>query len=100
MSPVTRFLPGATQIILDAGDEFNFDTILGSPDIFSTEAFLYVEDEVKLAADLTANVGLHGSALAVEGANYASLPTKARCQQTPTQWCGTQSFLCSHDPSL
>ena len=68
-----RFLPGATQIILDAGDEFNFDTILGSPDIFSTEAFLYVEDEVKLAEDLTANVGLHGSSLAVEGANYASL---------------------------
>lgn len=68
-----RFLPGATQIILDAGSDFDFDTILGSPDLFSTEAFIYAEDEVKLAEDLTANVGVHASTLFVEGTHYSSL---------------------------
>lgn len=68
-----RFNPGATQLILSASDEFSFDTILGSPNLYSTEAFLYAEDEVELADGLKANVGLHASSLFVEGVSYASL---------------------------
>lgn len=72
---VTRhtFKPGATQVILNATDEFAFDTILGSPDLFSTEAFLYAEDEIELTEGLKANIGLHASTLFVEGTNYSSL---------------------------
>jgi len=67
-----RFQPGATQAILDFGDEFSLDTTIGSPNLFSTESFVYLEDEINLGEDLTLNVGGHASALFVEGVNYFS----------------------------
>ena len=71
---VTRhqFYPGATQVILDYGDDFNLDTTLGAPDLFSTEAFIYVEDEIDLNERWKANVGGHFSTLFVEGVTYTS----------------------------
>jgi hypothetical protein len=68
-----RFNPGATQVILNLSEEFDFDTILGAPDLFSTEAFVYAEDEVELAEGLKANIGLHASTLFVEDATYSSV---------------------------
>ncbi|MCH1583359.1 MAG: TonB-dependent receptor [Flavobacteriales bacterium] len=68
-----RFQPGATQAILDFGQEFSLDTTIGSPDLFSTEAFVYLEDEIDLNEDLTVNIGAHTSTLFVEGVNYISL---------------------------
>ena len=55
-------LPGATQMISGRfGDEFSFRHDFGLARlVFTTEAFLYAEDEVELADGLTANVGLHG----------------------------------------
>jgi hypothetical protein len=68
-----QFYPGATQVILDGGDDFNLDTTLGSPDLFSTETFLYLEDEIDLTDRLKVNVGGHFSTLFVEGVTYTSL---------------------------
>ena len=76
-----QFYPGATQVILNAGDEFNLDTTLGSPDLFSTEAFVYVEDEVDLNDRLKANVGCHISSLFVEGVSYQSLQPRLALNQ-------------------
>ncbi|MCH1575642.1 MAG: TonB-dependent receptor [Flavobacteriales bacterium] len=67
-----RFQPGATQAILDFGQDFSLDTTIGSPNLFSTESFLYVEDEIDLGGNLKVNVGAHTSALFVEGVSYLS----------------------------
>lgn len=76
-----QFHPGATQVILDAGDQFNLDTTLGSPDLLSTETFLYVEDEVDLNDRLKVNAGMHASVLFVEGVRYGSLQPRLALNQ-------------------
>ena len=69
-----RFNPGATTLQLNYEDEFPpIDTILGSPIVFSNEGFAYFEDEIQCSDKLKVNVGLHGSALRVQGELYTSL---------------------------
>ena len=65
---VTRhqFSPGALQFELDFGQENPLDTLIGQGDLVSREQYLYVEDEVDVAENLSVNVGLHGSMLSVE----------------------------------
>ena len=72
---VTRhqFSPGALQFELDFGQENPLDTLIGQGDLVSFEQFLYVEDEVDVAENVTVNVGTHGSMLDVEDTTYFSL---------------------------
>ena len=72
---VTRhqFSPGALQFELDFGQENPLDTLIGQGDLVSHEQYLYVEDEVDVAENLSVNVGLHGSMLNVEDTSYSSL---------------------------
>ena len=67
-----RFSPGALQLQLDFGQENPLDTLLGQGDIVSVERYLYVEDEVDLAENVTVNVGVHGSMLDVDDTTYYS----------------------------
>ena len=72
---VTRhqFSPGALQFELDFGQENPLDTLIGQGDLVSHEQYLYMEDEVDVAENLSVNVGLHGSMLSVEDTSYSSL---------------------------
>ena len=64
--------PGALALKEQSGGTTNIDTLLGSRKAFSTEYFLYVEDDFSLG-DLKINAGLHASAFDVEGKLYTSL---------------------------
>jgi hypothetical protein len=68
-----KFSPGALQLELDFGQENPLDTLIGNGDLFSLENYLYVEDEIDVAENVTVNVGTHASMLAVEDTNYFSL---------------------------
>ena len=72
---VTRhqFSPGALQFELDFGQENPLDTLIGQGDLVSFEQYLYVEDEIDVAENVTVNVGTHGSMLDVEDTTYFSL---------------------------
>ncbi len=67
------FSPGVLQ--LDLGDEtdFDFDTLIGTTDTRAWEMTLYVEDDMRIGENFSANVGLHGSAFLVNGESYFSL---------------------------
>lgn len=64
--------PGALALKEQSGGTTNIDTLLGSRKAFSTEYFLYAEDDFSLGA-LKINAGLHASAFDVEGKLYTSL---------------------------
>ena len=68
-----QFSPGALQFEVDFGQENPLDTLIGQGDLVSHEQYLYVEDEVDVAENLSVNVGLHGSMLSVEDTSYSSL---------------------------
>ena len=68
-----QFSPGALQFELDFGQENPLDTLIGQGDLVSHEQYLYVEDEVDIAENLSVNAGLHGSMLSVEDTSYSSL---------------------------
>ena len=68
-----QFSPGALQLQLDFGQENPLDTLLGQGDLVSHERYLYIEDEVDLAEDVTVNVGTHGSMLDVDDTTYFSV---------------------------
>lgn len=74
-----RFTPGATSLQLEAGAENALDTLIGSSEIRSNEAFAYVEDEWELSERIRVNVGLHGALLAVGGERYPSLQPRFAC---------------------
>jgi hypothetical protein len=64
--------PGTFQVQLKSA-VVNIDTALGAvTKSYSTEPYLYVEDEINLGA-LRANIGLHASGLAVDGTFYKSI---------------------------
>ena len=70
-----RFNPGISTLQLRLADAGGTDTTL-TPNTFpfaGTEAFLYAEDDVRLTSHLKANLGLHASAMRVNGTTYTSL---------------------------
>lgn len=67
------FRPGATALELDFGQENPTDTLVGSGDINSNEAYAYIEDEFELGERIKINAGLHASTLMVQDTSYNSL---------------------------
>jgi hypothetical protein len=65
-----RYRPGAVQA---RGDDAAGSVVLASPEIPTTEAMLYVEDDLRLSPRLTVNVGAHASGFATEDASFFSL---------------------------
>jgi TonB-dependent Receptor Plug Domain/CarboxypepD_reg-like domain len=63
--------PGATQLQL-TNRTSAIDTTLGLSTIYSTEPYIYVEDEMQLGA-LKANLGVHGSGFSVGKTFYKSI---------------------------
>lgn len=66
------YSPGALALKGQVGAVIEFDTLLGSRRAFSTEYFLYAEDDFALGL-LRLNAGLHASAFDVQGKLYTSL---------------------------
>ncbi len=66
------YSPGALSLRSRIGTIVDLDTLIGSNRAFSTEYFLYAEDDFSLGA-LKINAGLHASAFDVQGKFYTSL---------------------------
>ena len=74
---VTRhaFNPGVSTLQVQASDAGVLDTTL-TPNSFGftgTEGYLYAEDDVEVTDRLKANLGVHASAMRVEGRTYSSV---------------------------
>ena len=63
-----RFQPGVNAVVGSQNANFNFDNRA----IFPYEYNAYVEDEFKIAPDLSVNVGAHGAAFQLEDTTYRS----------------------------
>jgi hypothetical protein len=66
------FSPGALQYQIDQGNSFNIDTVIGTQDTRAWEYFAYIEDDLKIGENFSANVGFHLSAFSVNGKTYLS----------------------------
>ncbi|MEZ4987671.1 MAG: TonB-dependent receptor plug domain-containing protein [Saprospiraceae bacterium] len=66
------YRPGALNLALQDGQDFNIDTLIGSDNDYSNEFFLYAEDDFSLGA-LKINAGVHASAFAVDDEFYTSI---------------------------
>ncbi len=66
-----QYDPGAFQLKATAS-EIELDTTLGSQKLYSTEMSLFLEDDIDMG-NFKLNVGLHGSAFAVEETFYTSV---------------------------
>ncbi len=67
-----EFSPGAFQFKVQEGDEFDLDTIVGTQDTDAWEYFMYVEDDMRIGENFSANIGFHASAFSVNGKTYFS----------------------------
>ena len=65
-----KFSPEAIQLKIKDNQTDSNIKINPSPNIFATEAFIYIEDEWKINNRLIANVGLHTSAFWVKNSFY------------------------------
>ena len=72
-----QFNPGATTLQLQGSDFPGIDTTFGSSELESVERFLYLEDEVQLSDRIKANIGVHATALQVNGTYFPSLQPRA-----------------------
>ena len=69
-----RYSPGAVQSrASETGGPDLERSLAASPEIDATEAFVYVEDDLRLSRALTLNLGLHGSGFAVGRERFVSL---------------------------
>ena len=66
------FTPGVSQLDFRQ-DGFSLDTTTGEAIIDAYEFSMYVENDWNITPNFKANIGLHGSAFAVDGTNYFSL---------------------------
>ncbi len=66
------FSPGALQYQIEDGDNFNLDTIIGTSDTRAWEYFAYIEDDLKIGDNFSANIGFHFSAFTVNNKTYYS----------------------------
>ena len=67
-----KFSPGATNFEFQQSG-FNLDTTIGGAEIFSNEAFVYLEDEWNVNENFKIGYGLHLNTLLVEGESYSRL---------------------------
>jgi hypothetical protein len=67
-----KFSPGATNFEFQQSG-FNLDTTIGGAEIFSNEAFAYVEDEWNVNENFKIGYGLHLNTLFVENTTYSRL---------------------------
>ncbi len=68
------FHPGVTvQQMKSKEMDLDIDTTLGDRDIYSHEAYVYLEDDLSITPRLKANIGLHYSNVFVKSAFYHSL---------------------------
>ena len=67
-----KFSPGATNFEFQQSG-FNLDTTIGGAEIFSDEAFAYVEDEWNVNENFKIGYGLHLNTLFVENTTYTRL---------------------------
>ncbi len=65
-----QFKPGALQYNISDGNEFNIDTVIGTQNTNAWEYFAYVEDDMKIGQDFSANIGFHMSGFSVDGKTY------------------------------
>lgn len=90
-----RFNPGVSALQLRLSDAGGQDTTL-TPNSFpftGTEAFIYAEDDVRLSKRFKANLGVHASAMRVEGKTYASLQPRVSLRYLLTpDWSLKASF--------
>ncbi len=66
------FSPGALQYKVEDGDSFDLDTIIGTENSNAWEYYAYVEDDMKIGENFSANIGLHASAFSVGSKTYFS----------------------------
>ena len=67
-----KFSPGATNFEFQQSG-FNLDTTIGGSEVFSDEAFAYVEDEWNVNENFKIGYGLHLNTLFVENTTYTRL---------------------------
>jgi len=68
-----KFSPGVLSFKEETIDEVLSDTSFTDGNVNATEAYLYIEDDIKLTPKLKANIGLHGSIFNVQDTTYWSL---------------------------
>ena len=67
------YSPGASSLQFEMAGVRPVDTLLGRPNTFGWEGYVYAEDEWRLSPKLSLNAGLHASAFRSQGATYGSL---------------------------
>jgi TonB-dependent Receptor Plug Domain/CarboxypepD_reg-like domain len=84
--------PGAFQLDFSDGQEFEFDTLIGSNNIKSLDGFLYLEDEITLGP-LKANIGMHVAGFWVDSVFYPSFQPRLGLNLPITKnWSAKASF--------
>ena len=68
-----EFSPGVISIKEESTGEVLSDTSYTDGKVNATEAYLYIEDDIKLTPRLKANIGLHGSVFGVQDTAYWSV---------------------------
>ncbi len=86
-----RYDPGALSFKVSDAD-IDLDTLLGSTKAFSSELYVYAEDEIALDR-LRLNLGLHASGFIVEDAFYTSLQPRISARYLfDSRWSLKMSF--------
>lgn len=67
------FKPGALNFTISESDFAPLDTLISQGNTTSLDYTAYVEDEIKIGENFTANIGVHGSAFTVENELYWSV---------------------------
>ncbi|HPD66331.1 MAG TPA: TonB-dependent receptor [Bacteroidia bacterium] len=64
------FHPGVSAFKINITNVVNIDSTIGAKNVYAHESAIYIEDDVKLTANLKANLGLHYSAFYVNNKLY------------------------------
>ncbi|MBN2215542.1 MAG: TonB-dependent receptor plug domain-containing protein [Bacteroidales bacterium] len=89
------FHPGISVTHLkNIGQSIERDTTIGNRDIFSHEAFVFIEDDLTISKKLKANIGMHYSSVLVKSAFYQSLQPRISARYLLTNnWSVKASYI-------
>ncbi|MCH2045312.1 MAG: TonB-dependent receptor [Saprospiraceae bacterium] len=85
-----RFLPGASQ---EKDEETGVDTTRNGDPIYTGEYAVYIEDDIRVGNNFSANIGVHASAFAVDRKFYYSVQPRVGLRYMfPKRWAVKGSF--------
>ena len=89
------FMPGQLDLFMEEPEfeEFTDTSYVFSQRLYSHDAFLYIEDDIKVNERFKANVGLHAALFSVKGKTYPSLQPRLSARYLINEdWSAKMSY--------